>query len=241
MNQYLWLIVPILIPIVYFFIVWLYVILFLIFAKYQKGLHHEHRTVMYARQIFAHVLVRTLRIEYKVKGIESLPDTHFLVYSNHQSLIDPIVLIYELNHKNLSGISKKQVFDIPIIKPWLEYTRVLALDREDNRKGAETMIQAIKQAKEGQPMFIFPEGTRSKDGHLLPFKQGAFKLATKSKLPIYLAYFRNFHKHKWLHLRDENLSLEFVGPITYEVYKDMSTKELSEYIKHKFETECCGE
>ena len=67
---------------------------------------------------------------------------------------------------------------------WMRYVNCLFLDRNNIREGLKTILTGIDMVKNGTSLFIFPEGTRSKDGNMIPFKEGAMKLATKSKAPV---------------------------------------------------------
>jgi 1-acyl-sn-glycerol-3-phosphate acyltransferase len=60
----------------------------------------------------------------------------------------------------------------------------LFLDRKDTKQGLKIILKAIDYVKEGISIFVFPEGTRSKDGKMIPFKAGAFKISTKTGCPI---------------------------------------------------------
>ena len=97
------------------------------------------------------------------------------------------------------------------------------------------MLQAISQAKEGQPMFIFPEGTRSKDGELLPFKPGAFKIAEKAKVDIYPIAFRGFRRHKWYHLIRKQCYVEVLDKIEVEEFEGMNSRQISDLVKQRIQ------
>jgi 1-acyl-sn-glycerol-3-phosphate acyltransferase len=120
---------------------------------------------------------------------------------------------------------------IPVIREWTQLRGILPLDRSNARSGAETMIKVIKQAKKGQPIFVFPEGTRSKTGELLDFKPGAFKLALKSKQPIIPFVINDLYKHKFF--KRVKGKIIILDPITYEEYQDMNTKQLSELVYNR--------
>jgi 1-acyl-sn-glycerol-3-phosphate acyltransferase len=82
-------------------------------------------------------------------------------------------------------ISKIELEKIPLLHMQMKDINCLFLDRSDDRKALKTILKAIELVKGGQSMFIFPEGTRSKEeGKFLPFHAGSFKIATKAKAPI---------------------------------------------------------
>jgi 1-acyl-sn-glycerol-3-phosphate acyltransferase len=178
------------------------------------------------------LLIKPWRFKYKVINKDYVPETDVVMFGNHISAFDPVVLCYELRHTAISGLAKKSLYEIPVFHRWLKARRVIAMDRTNNRKDAEAMIRAIRQAKEGQPMFVFPEGTRSRTGELIDFRPGSFRLATKSKKDIVVFKFTGMNKHKWYHLKRITCTLEFFPMIKYEDYKDLSTQELSDKVRN---------
>lgn len=177
-------------------------------------------------------LIKGWRFKYKVINKEYVPNKNVVMFGNHLSAFDPVILCYEFRHTAISGLAKKSLFTIPVFGKWLIKRRVIAMDRINNRKDAEAMIKATRQAREGQPMFVFPEGTRSRSGELLPFRPGAFRLATKSRQPIVVFRFTGTNEHKWYHLKRKVCTVEFFPPIPYEEYKDMTTQELSDMVRN---------
>ncbi len=178
------------------------------------------------------LLIRPWRFKYKVINKDFVPNDHVVMFGNHISAFDPVVLCYELRHTAISGLAKESLYKIPFFHRWLRARRVIPMVRNNNRKDAEAMIKAIKQAREGQPMFVFPEGTRSRTGELIEFRPGAFRLATKSKQTIVIFKFTGMNEHKWYHLKRRTCTLEFFPPIKYEDYKDLSTQELSDMVRN---------
>ncbi len=180
----------------------------------------------------------TFRVKYKVIDRNIIPDSDFIVVGNHISNYDPFLLMVALSKTRIAGISKKEISEVPLLGLWMKILRVLPLDRTDNRGAAKVMIKAIKQAKEGQPMFVFPEGGRNKtDQPLLDFKPGAFKLVEKSKKDMYFVCFKGFNNHKTFKLKRVACTIKFSGPITYEQYKDLTTAELAELAHQKIAEE----
>ena len=119
-----------------------------------------------------------------INGLENIPKDHPVLYiGNHNSFFD-VVLTYPLM-KNLTGyISKESIMNVPVLGIWMHLLYCIGLDRNDPRQGLQVILRAIDQVKEGISIFIFPEGTRSKDGQIAPFHAGSFKVATKSGCPI---------------------------------------------------------
>jgi 1-acyl-sn-glycerol-3-phosphate acyltransferase len=123
-------------------------------------------------------------VDLTITGQENVPqDTSVLYIGNHLGFFD-IVLTYSRVPANTGYISKQSVFKVPILRLWMYRLHCLGLDRSDIRQGMKVILKAIDYVKNGTSIFIFPEGTRSKTGEVLPFKAGSFKIATKSGCPI---------------------------------------------------------
>ena len=127
-------------------------------------------------------------IKLTVKGEENVPtDQPVLYIGNHRSFFD-IVVTYARCPGLTGYISKDGVNKVPILGLWMRRLYCLFLDRKDLKQGLKVILTAIDQVKSGISICIFPEGTRNKDAEhpdtLLPFKEGSFKIAQKTKCPI---------------------------------------------------------
>lgn len=124
-------------------------------------------------------------VEITVKGKENIPDEAALFVGNHRSYFD--ILILYIQCERLTGfVAKDSIEKVPSLRVWMRYLYCLFLDRKDPRAGMKTILQAIEYIKQGISICIFPEGTRN-DGEelsMLPFKEGSFKIATKTGCPI---------------------------------------------------------
>ena len=107
----------------------------------------------------------------------------YIFMSNHVSNLDPPILC-PLIPRRTSILAKKEIWRIPILGKALDLAEIVPVERE-NRDAA---IQSIRRAGEVMQhhinMTLFPEGTRSRDGRLLPFKKGPFHLAAETGFPI---------------------------------------------------------
>lgn len=121
----------------------------------------------------------------KILGTENIPaDRAVLFVGNHRSMLD-IVLASKVLRDPVGFISKIELEKIPLLRMQMRDINCLFLDRKDNRQALKVILRAIELVKGGQSMFIFPEGTRSKEeGKFLPFHAGSFKIATKAKVPV---------------------------------------------------------
>lgn len=123
-------------------------------------------------------------VKLEVKGYENIPkDQAVLFVGNHQSLYD-IMVTYPLMKRPTGYIAKKEIKKVPFLSWWMYFVNCIFLDRKDPRNGLKSVLNAAEMVKSGISVFLFPEGTRSKDGKLHEFKDGGMKIATKSLCPI---------------------------------------------------------
>ena len=106
-----------------------------------------------------------------------------LLLINHQSMLD-IVILEEIHPANLCWISKAQIGKIPIIGKILSLPKMIAVERENKQSLIKLLSDAKDRVANGRVLAIFPEGTRSATGKLLPFKGGAKILAEKLNLKV---------------------------------------------------------
>ena len=128
-----------------------------------------------------------LRVKINATGLEKIPtDEPFLLVSNHIHDLDPAVIYYAVPDARLAFIAKKEVRDLfPFVYKALHKLSGLPIDRENNREAAKTIINATKLLKEKtNSVAVFPEGYVSLSGELLPIRNGALKMATKSQCKI---------------------------------------------------------
>ena len=111
------------------------------------------------------------------------PDGRYIYMANHQSLFDIPALIGTLPGQT-RFLAKRSLFQIPIFGWAIKLGGFVTIDRADGRRAQEAFAVAAQRLASGTSILIFPEGTRSEDGRLLPFKRGGLLLAIKSGLPI---------------------------------------------------------
>jgi 1-acyl-sn-glycerol-3-phosphate acyltransferase len=120
----------------------------------------------------------------RVNGADRIPTDGPLIFmGNHQSNFDILTLYAGLPH-HFSWIAKEELFRIPLFGLAMKRAGYLPLDRSDGRRALKTMESAAEKIRTGISVIIFPEGTRSMDGRLLPFKRGGFLLAARAGVPI---------------------------------------------------------
>ena len=118
-----------------------------------------------------------------IEGREHLrDDVAYVMTSNHQSFVDILVLFRLFRH--FKWVSKIENFRVPLIGWNMRLNRYIPLVRGQRESVLRMMALCEKTLAEGSSVMIFPEGTRSADGRLRPFKSGAFELALRTKAPI---------------------------------------------------------
>lgn len=165
-------------------------------------------------------------------GLEKLPeDQSFLLVCNHRSMFDPCIVIDKLRRWNIMFISKPSNLKIPVIGRIAYAAGFLPIDRENNRNALKTILQAADYLKRGVcSMAVYPEGTRSKDGEMLPFHAGCFKVAQRAGVPLVIAAVWGTEKVKGrLLFRRTDVYMEILEVLPAEQVKAMSTNELADH------------
>jgi 1-acyl-sn-glycerol-3-phosphate acyltransferase len=128
--------------------------------------------------------IRFSGIRIKVEGKENIPSQPSIFMSNHVSNLDPPVLL-PLIPGMTSVFLKKELMNIPLLGVAMRMGKFVPVSRGHSREEAVQSVNAAKDALAfGLHITVFPEGTRSPDGKLLPFKKGAFFLAAETGAPI---------------------------------------------------------
>lgn len=118
------------------------------------------------------------------KGLENIPKEEGCLYvANHLGFFD-VICVYPYLPGYCGMISKKEFSIVPVFAQWMKIIYCIFLDRKDIKDGLKKILRAIELVKDGVSIYIFPEGTRSKDGQVHTFKEGSFKIAKKSGCKI---------------------------------------------------------
>ncbi len=137
----------------------------------------------YAR-LWGKVALLANRVNVSVEGLGHLREEGpYIFMSNHQGSYDIFALLGHLPFQ-FKWLAKKELFSIPFFGWAMAAAGYISIDREGTRKTVEAMNDAARKIREGMSVVIFPEGSRSPDGSIQPFKKGGFTLAIKSKVPI---------------------------------------------------------
>lgn len=127
---------------------------------------------------------RGLRISIEAAGLEHLPSGGYVLACNHQSLIDILVLGAVLPG-DFKWAAKRSLMNVPFLGWHLRLAGHVPVDRQKGRRAARAVLEAfVEVLQKGNPLLIFPEGTRSDDGRIKRFKDGAFRSAAMADCPV---------------------------------------------------------
>lgn len=130
-----------------------------------------------------HVQLRLLGIMPTVEGEENIPKgSSFMVLSNHQSFMDIGTLMTSICP--LAFLAKRELFNIPFFGNSLKFMGCIPIDRKSRTANTELPNLLRTRIRDGYNYCVYPEGTRSPDGALLPFKNGIFKIIKEAPVPV---------------------------------------------------------
>lgn len=128
-------------------------------------------------------------IRRRLEGWERLPEAirsgaaPAVFIANHQSHLDPPLIISTLPSHPVF-LAKRELALVPFLGWVIWLARFIFVDRSDREKALASLEDAARRIQAGQSVVVFPEGTRSRDGRLLPFKKGSFTLAHRAGVPV---------------------------------------------------------
>ena len=184
--------------------------------------------------IWGKTLSFIFNIKLIVKGKHNLQNRNYVFASNHASLIDIPLLLIAVNRYTVF-IAKSELSKIPIFKSILDIAGFIFVDRKNNDNAVKSMNNLMDDIKKiPRSVAIFPEGTRTRDGELLPFKKGAAIFAINTDIPVVpvaISGTYSWSKKKLFDISQSVISFEFGEPITTENYSFDDRDYLTEKIK----------
>jgi 1-acyl-sn-glycerol-3-phosphate acyltransferase len=148
-------------------------------------LTHDRRASLWAMRRWCESSTRGLDIAVDIEGLEHVPsDGPFVYAANHQSIVDIIVLGSVLP-RDYKWAAKRSMFKTPFLGWHLQLAGHVPVDRSSgSRAAAEVIDRFTKVLQAGKGLLVFPEGTRSPDGSMKAFKNGAFYAAVRAAAPV---------------------------------------------------------
>ncbi len=157
----------------------------------------------------------------------------FVIVSNHQSQFDILVLFRLFYH--FKWVSKSEIFRVPLIGWNMVLNRYIGLKRGDKESIRKMLDECEKNLAEGNSVFIFPEGTRSPDGILKPFKPGAFLIAKKLGIPILpvavSGTIKILPKYSMNMRSGYRIKVKVLDPIPVSEFSNLSVEDLAEKVR----------
>jgi len=170
----------------------------------------------------------------RIEGRENIDSSKpYVLVCNHQSMLD-ILVLYRL-FKPFKWVSKIELFNVPFVGWNMRLNRYIAVDRTNRSSYAKMFKNCERNLAMGNSIMIFPEGTRSKDGSLLPFKDGAFRMALNSKVdivPIIMDGSANtLPKNGVIFKSKEIIRLKILKPVAYNAVENLTAKEVAQQVQ----------
>lgn len=173
-------------------------------------------------------------IKVRAKGQEDVnADVPRVYMANHQSYFDILALLAYLP-VDFKFVMKQELMNIPILGLAMRKVGFIGIDRDNPRKAIKGMREAAEKIKSGKSLVIFPEGTRSVDGRLQPFKRGGFNLVLKSGCDIVPVAISNSYRilpKGSLRLNKGSFSIHIGKPISVKDYTRKNAPELMDQVR----------
>lgn len=211
---------------------------FALFANPKKEYKKDSKLYRFLLNAASGIGLWVMRVKVHVNGREKLPKGQKLLFvGNHRSNFDPIITWYTFRDWNISFISKAGNFKIPIFGRLIRRCCFKVIDRENPRKAVSTINSAGELLKSGEVSIgVYPEGTRSKTGELLPFHSGVLRIAQKGNAGIAIIAMKGTERiHKNYPFRASRVEMEVLDVISAEQVATTRTNDLCEMIREKLE------
>jgi 1-acyl-sn-glycerol-3-phosphate acyltransferase len=166
---------------------------------------------------------RVAGVRVELVGLDRFdPAGTYIYMCNHTSNIDPPVVVPSIPRRS-SVLVKKELFRMPLVGRAMRLGDMVPVDRKNREAAIASVERAAEVMRRGLNMTIFPEGTRSYDGKLLPFKKGPFHLAMETGFPIVPMTIVNSHdvwpKGRFA-IRPDTVTVVFHSPIDPKQFAD---------------------
>ena len=171
-------------------------------------------------------------VKIRASGLEKLPEQPFLLVSNHLSQLDNMVQSLVLRPRKIAFIAKAELFKIPIVRGYITRCCYISVGRKSSKSDKSSIETAEDYIRRGvMSIGVYPEGHRGKDGQMLKFHAGSFKIALDTGCPIVVSAIIGTEKvHKRFPFRRTEVRFDIIEVINPSGRK---TVELSEEIHDK--------
>ena len=184
---------------------------------------------------WAKLILFASRIKVTVNGLSNVdPSKSYIYMCNHQSNFDIPVLLGCLPVQ-FRWLAKAELFKIPIFGRGMRSAGYISIDRFNRKSAFESLSEAAERIKGGVSVMIFPEGTRSIDGQIRPFKKGGFVLAVDAGVPIIpvvLHGTRAIMPKGQLRINPGHVVMDILAPVDTSGYNRETKDELIEQVRN---------
>ena len=166
---------------------------------------------------WAHFILKVFNVQLEVRGRECVPPAGNgprVFLCNHQSQLDSPVLVAAIEEK-VGFVAKKELGRVPLLAFWMREIGCVFIDRSDKAGAHKSLEKAASELGDGI-LTVFPEGTRSKTGSLLPIKSGGLRMAVAAGaqiIPVHIENSRNAFEARASGTRDIPVQIRFFPPI----------------------------
>jgi 1-acyl-sn-glycerol-3-phosphate acyltransferase len=145
---------------------------------------HRENVIYSPVRLFVRAGLALVGVRVEVTGLKALdPKQAYIFTPNHQSFIEVPLMVTYIN-RNPAYLAKKEVFKFPIFGYGIGLIGCVPVDRSHSPSAVESARRATENLRRGKSYVVYPEGTRSPDGRLHPFKKGAFMMALDAGVPV---------------------------------------------------------
>ena len=171
-----------------------------------------------------------------LKGEQNIrPGQAYVIVSNHQSLADIPLLCYL--RTDTKWMAKAELFKIPVVGWLMSMAGDVRVERGNARKAAQALLECGKCLRAGSSVVMFPEGTRSLDGQLLPFFDGPFQLAIREQSPVLPVVVNGtlgaLPRHTWLFGGTLDISLTVLPEVSVAGYSTKQAAQLRDLVREQ--------
>lgn len=178
----------------------------------------------------------------KISGLENLQaDEVYVIVSNHQSLADiPVISHLRIDTK---WLAKFELFRMPLVGWMLRMAGDIPVERSSQSKSARALLQCARCLRERCSVVFFPEGRRSRDGQVLPFAEGPFKLAIREQvsiLPLVVEGSGNaLPKNSWVFGARQDIHLQILQAVSVAGWDSRQSGALRDTVRQRIVDELC--
>ena len=181
-------------------------------------------------KLYTPAILSILLTRVEASGLEKTPQSgRFLLVCNHLSDLDPVVLMSHFPDSQLAFISKRENQNMFIVGKVMHRLLCQMINRENDREALKTIIRCINLVQEDKvSIAVFPEGYTSLDHLLHHFRNGVFKIAQRTKIPIVVCTVQGTEQilHNVLRLRPTRVKLHLLDVMEAEEYAHLSATEI---------------